>query len=104
MISTGMRLCHRCKKEIPETLPIGRREECPSCKADLHCCRNCAFFDPTVSKQCREPVAEHVKDKERANYCDYFDFAQARSTGDGVRTDQARKALEDLFKPGGKPS
>jgi hypothetical protein len=25
-----------------------------------------------VAKQCRETVAEEVKDKERANFCDYF--------------------------------
>ena len=25
-----------------------------------------------VAKHCREPIAEEVKDKERANFCDYF--------------------------------
>ncbi len=38
----------------------------------VHVCRMCVFFDPQVARQCREDDAEEVKEKERANFCDYF--------------------------------
>jgi len=57
------------------------------------------FYDRAVSRQCREPMAELVRSKERANFCDYFAFAE---TGSEVKaaaeTDRARKVLDDLFK------
>jgi len=52
-----------------------------------------------MSKQCREPAAELVKEKAKANFCDYFMFADTRSAEipDSV-TKQARQALDELFK------
>lgn len=32
----------------------------------------CEFFDPGVRRGCREPVAEEVSDRDRANFCGYF--------------------------------
>ena len=32
----------------------------------------CSYFDANVAKSCREDDAEEVKEKERANFCDYF--------------------------------
>jgi len=88
--------CHSCKKELALQRSVGRRDACPSCGADLHCCLNCRFYDRTASKQCREPAAELVKEKARANFCDYFAFAETR----GVTSDsaEARRALDDLFR------
>jgi len=42
---------------------------------------------------------ELVKDKGRANFCDYFSIAE-RFFGEGTSAAnaQARKALDDLFK------
>lgn len=94
-----MRSCHACKNELSLDNKIGRREECPFCRADLHCCFNCTFYDETASKQCREPVAELVKEKQKANYCAYFIFAASRSADQATYVERARKELEDLFKP-----
>ncbi len=94
-----MKRCHACKKELSLGREIGRRDECPFCSADLHCCRNCAFYDRSAPKQCREPLAELVREKDKANYCDYFRFAE--KTGSHPAEDDAagaRKALTDLFK------
>ena len=78
---------------------IGRRDVCPSCGADVHCCMNCAFHDRAASKQCREPAAELVKDKARANFCDFFSLADAGSPGEAPPRDgQTRKALDELFR------
>lgn len=93
-----MKLCRACRKELSLGREVGRRDECPFCHADLHCCLNCTFYERTAPKQCREPVAEYVRDKERANFCDYFVFidVERRDAEDG--TTGARKALDDLFK------
>ena len=32
----------------------------------------CEFFDPGVRRGCKEPVADEVSDRERANFCGYF--------------------------------
>jgi len=98
MIITLMRNCHACKKELSGALKVGRRDACPFCGADLRCCLNCLFYDPAVSKQCRETVAELVKEKEKANFCDYFAFVEDRIAAPDAGGAQARKALDDLFK------
>lgn len=92
--------CHACEKELFIGRNVGRKEACPFCGADLRCCLNCSFFDPAASKQCREPVAELVKEKSKSNFCDFFVFMDSRSSGetDGRAIDQAHKALDELFK------
>ena len=65
--------CWKCGASIAElTLPLRRLEECLSCETELHVCRMCQFYDRNVAKHCQEPIAEEVKDKTRANFCDYF--------------------------------
>lgn len=91
-------VCWRCGESLSEmTLPLRRLEECPSCSAELHVCKLCEFYDTGVAKSCREPVAEEVRDKERANFCDYFrPVANAYielSTGQA----QANSQLKALF-------
>ncbi len=84
-------------------LPIGRLEECPACRTDLHVCRMCEFYDPRVARSCREPIAEEVQDKERSNFCGYF---KARSGTFGAQDSgeaaQARARLDALFSLGGE--
>lgn len=92
-----MNLCHQCKREIVLTVKTGRRDECPFCNADIHCCLNCTFYDRTASKQCREPMTELMKEKNKANYCDYFQFAERLLENQAV-AEKARKELDDLFK------
>ncbi|CAG1000892.1 hypothetical protein MYXO_03003 [Myxococcaceae bacterium] len=92
--------CFACGRGI-ETLAgdrIGLRDSC-SCGADLHVCRNCARHDPSAHNECREPQAEPVRDRERANRCDWFapGVATAAVSADSGR-DAARSRLEALFK------
>jgi hypothetical protein len=94
-----MKICHACKKELNMGRDVGRKDGCPFCGADIRCCFNCSFYDPHVSKQCREPGTELVKEKGRANYCDFFSFSQNASADSGALDPaRARKALDDLFK------
>lgn len=76
---------------------VGFRDECPSCSADLHVCRNCRHHDPTAYNECRESNAERVSQRDRANRCDYFSPALEPGTR-GAAADAARSALEGLFK------
>ena len=88
--------CGHVLDEIPRRLR--RREECPACGADLHVCRLCEFYDTSVAKSCREPVAEEVTDKERANFCDYFRGRPDVDAAGGVgEAESARSQLEAMF-------
>lgn len=93
-----MKSCHACNKEIAGSLKVGRKDACPSCGADLRCCLNCLFHDPAVSKQCRETAADLVKEKRKANFCDYFVFKEDRVASPEIEGAKARQALDDLFK------
>jgi len=94
-----MKVCHACKRELALGRETGRRDECPHCAADLHCCLNCRFFDRSAPKQCREPIAELVREKDKANYCDLFSFTHAAAGAlPGDTVEKTRQALDDLFK------
>lgn len=103
--------CAHCGKEVALAAQrkVARKETCPSCSGDLHCCKNCQFFSPSSYNGCSEPNAERVVDKERSNFCDYFAFrgptaaAAVGTAGGGAQPkgnpkDEALKRLEDLFK------
>ena len=87
--------CFSCGTEI--TLPHvpGRRDECPKCRADLHACRNCKNYDGNSYNECKEPVAEVVREKDRANFCDFF---QVGGNGPIDKAKDLRAAAEALFK------
>lgn len=96
---TCVKTCHSCKKELSLGRGVGRRDACPFCGADLRCCLNCKFFKPSVSKQCHEPAAALQKEKSKANFCDYFVFAESWGADTvNAKTEQARRALDELFK------
>jgi hypothetical protein len=76
---------------------VGFRDECPTCRADLHACRNCAHHDPGAYNECREPGAERVSDRARANRCDWFSPREGPARGLAGEAD-ARARLEGLFK------
>ena len=79
-------------------MPLSREAECNACHAQLHVCKLCIFYDPHVADQCQEPVADFVKEKERANFCDYFkpspDAYQAKDMSKGQ---QSLSDLNELF-------
>lgn len=90
-------ICHACKTVVPILGILGRREECPKCRADLHVCLNCIHYDKSAYNECREPSADVVREKDRANFCDYFS-ARAEAAGGADRQKDLRAAAEALFK------
>ncbi|HJY37545.1 MAG TPA: hypothetical protein VJ299_08775 [Steroidobacteraceae bacterium] len=92
-------VCWKCGTSLADlTLPLRRLEECRNCGAELHVCKLCEWYSLAVAKHCREPIAEEVKDKERANFCDYFKPRPgAYSKADVSASNQARAGLDALF-------
>jgi len=88
-------VCWKCGNSLADlSLPLRRLDECKKCAAELHVCKLCEFYSIAVAKHCRETIAEEVKDKERANFCDYFKpRPDAYST---LSLDAATKAKSDL--------
>lgn len=92
-------VCWKCGASLKElSLPLRRLDECKQCHAELHVCKLCEWYSTSVAKHCRETVAEEVKDKERANFCDYFKpRAGAFSSANPVASDRAKAELDALF-------
>lgn len=88
-------VCWKCGHSLADlSLPLRRLDECRQCHAELHVCKLCEWYSVTVAKHCREPIAEEVKDKERANFCDYFKPRPEAYSAKGL--DAAAKAQADL--------
>jgi hypothetical protein len=61
----------------------------------------CRFYDTTVANQCREPVAEPVQDKTRANFCGYLEpRSGAWQPADRTGASEAEQGLDALFGGG----
>jgi hypothetical protein len=91
-----MKLCHSCKKQIILE-NVGRQEQCPFCRADLHVCLNCIFYERGAYNDCHEPQAERVLDKSRSNFCDLFNFRITKENSVAPASNPQSK-LEALFK------
>jgi hypothetical protein len=88
--------CYFCGKTIEVEGRVGRSDACPYCRGDLHSCVQCRFYDAGAYNQCSEPQAERVLEKEKSNYCDYFEFS-GRKREDGRKVETLSK-LKGLFK------
>ncbi len=95
--------CFKCGGEVVVIeRRVGRRDECEHCGADLHCCFNCEFYDRSRHNECREPISDRVKDKDRANFCDFFKIKEQRATAPVVdKAAEAKRKLEEMFKKKG---
>jgi len=98
--------CFSCQKKTNWD-NIARRDECPHCGADVHVCLNCRFFDESFHHQCCEFQAEYVKEKDRANFCEYFEGSPCKGSPckgspsfsqDRSKADNLLKAAQALFK------
>lgn len=92
-------ICWKCGASLDAlSLPLSRLDECKQCGAELHVCKLCEWYSTSVAKHCREPIAEEVKDKERANFCDYFKpRPNAYSRDAQTAAEKAKAELDALF-------
>ena len=71
-------VCWKCGASLDEVpFPLSRYAECLACRSELHVCRMCRFYDVRLAQDCAEPIAEEVKDKTRANFCELFEARPA---------------------------
>ena len=96
-------MCHSCGVELPGELPIFRDTECPNCSKPVKVCLNCTFYQRGAQWDCRETIAEPVREKDRANFCDSFRLRHGPSAAGGAagaeqrREQQARSDFDRLF-------
>lgn len=103
--------CYNCATALPEG--IDWNGNCPKCHAALHCCKQCAHFEPSTRFQCLKPIPVRIPLKDQTNDCQLFkprvtvarDAAPA-SNGPVVPASvpaprsptDARAAFDNLFK------
>ncbi len=104
--------CYNCATQIPASTDVGAL--CPKCGAKLHCCKQCAHFEPSTRFQCLKPIPVRIPLKDQANECPLFSprVTVARDSSSHApkmpipnlntiapRTaDDARSAFDRLFK------
>ena len=99
LLSSEPCVCFKCGTPYHVKDRVGRTAVCTKCDADLHCCLNCRHHNPRVHNECEENQAEWVRDRDRANHCDYFDPKRgARSGNQSSAKDDARAKFDNLFK------
>jgi hypothetical protein len=109
--------CFNCSTALPAGADFPAT--CPKCQTALHCCKQCAYFEPSTRFQCLKPVPVRVVSKDQANECTLFkprvtvardsagpppasngaSYNGASSNGSAPRSaDDARAAFDSLFK------
>ena len=94
------RHCWNCGTEWLFSRLPGRNETCEKCGGDLKVCLNCVSYDKQVAYECRDRRAEEIAQKDRSNFCEYFDMSKrpfAPVQDQSAREDKARDQLKKLF-------
>ena len=89
-------MCWYCGNEIEGS--VYRNTICEQCGKDVKVCKNCRFFEPGAHWDCGETISEAVREKERANFCDYFVYINRQPEKDHTsRQESARDTFNSLF-------
>jgi hypothetical protein len=89
--------------------------KCPKCNFELHCCKQCRFFDTGAQFECTQPVQFRITPKDTRNDCKLYEFRTTVekdtaptsymqpsqipiATPGPARPMDARQAFENLFK------
>jgi hypothetical protein len=101
--------CFNCATQLPNG--IDWNGVCPKCGAELHCCKQCAHFEPSTRFQCAKPIPVRIAVKDKANECTLFSprvtvardgAAAPPPAGPTIEVptspDAARSAFDKLFK------
>ena len=96
-------LCWNCGRATGITGRVMRSHSCENCLADLRCCHGCRHFAPGRRFQCMEPIETNVVNKEKNNFCDFFQMRDAVKRPGGIHQgqdhkDDRKKGFDDLFK------
>ena len=102
MVEEGL-LCWNCGRTTGIEGRVTRSDSCPHCLADLRCCRGCRHFQPLRRFQCKESVETNIVNKEKNNFCDFFQMRDVVKRPGGITTqtesnDDRQKRFDDLFE------
>jgi hypothetical protein len=103
--------CSLCGAIVPPPIEIVFESQCPKCKADLRCCKNCRHFDTSAQFECTQTIPERITKKDLRNSCEFFIARTSieRETRDSggrpgpsapspATPSDARSAFDNLFK------
>lgn len=62
--------CFNCATMLDPA--ISASSMCPKCGTALHCCKQCAHFEPSTRFQCLKPIPLRISPKDTVNTCDLF--------------------------------
>ena len=90
-------MCYFCGEKIISS--VYRNSTCPNCGKELKICFNCEFYSPGSQWDCRESISEPVREKDRANFCDFFSLNSERKgeVEDMSKKEKARSQFKNLF-------
>ena len=109
--------CYNCSTTLPPGTAFSG--PCPKCATQLHCCKQCAHFEPSTRFQCMKPVPLRIAVKDQQNECTLFsprvtvarEGSSSHPAGGGMRmpaaglntppprnASDARDAFDRLFK------
>jgi hypothetical protein len=91
--------CGACGELLP--IATASLEQCPSCRAAIHACRQCAHFDASRRFQCAQPIPARIEDKAAKNDCSWFTLRvsiERNASPDGKSAADIRRAFDNLFK------
>ncbi len=102
--------CYNCATPLPADMDF--RGNCPKCGVPLHCCKQCAHFEPSTRFQCLKPIPARIAGKDQANQCEWFgprvtvarDVTPNGTSPVSVQSpgpkgpEEARAAFDSLFK------
>jgi len=96
-------LCWNCGRPTGIVGRVARSDSCDNCLADLRCCLGCRHWEPGRRFQCKEPIESNVVNKEKSNFCDYFQMRDRIKRPGGVSSqhdpkEERKKGFDDLFK------
>ena len=63
--------CYNCSTTLPGGTDY--KGVCPKCSVSLHCCKQCAHFEPSTRFQCLMPIPVRIPSKDKANECNLFE-------------------------------
>lgn len=98
MNSDPIGTCWHCRRRLGAA-DYGREASCPGCGKSTRVCRNCRHYAPGRPNDCVEPIAERVLEKDRANFCEFFEASDNPAASEAKAAAEAlRRTAEDLFK------
>ncbi len=90
-------LCYQCGKIIPEN-NLGRQDSCQHCGRDTRVCKNCKHYDRSYNNECREEQAGRQVEKEKGNFCEWFQARIGAGGSGGPNKQDLKSAADSLFK------